>query len=101
MSRCAEFVTFSVPGDESEYLDRRRAAIAEVKNAHPGLWSVPMLTKNADGRWTDVWIYETAEAAHAANADSGNLPAFLAMAELLADVHIEESTLADHAVAPL
>ena len=101
MSHCAEFVTFTVTGDEHEFRTRREAAIKEVKASHPGLWSVPLLARKSDGSWVDVWIYDSVDAAHAANADAENLPAFLAMVSMLADIQIEETTLSDNTITPL
>lgn len=90
MTYCAELVTFTVADTDVEtYLQRRAAAIQEVKSAHPALYAVPFCSRRPDGTWIDVWIYETKDAADAANADAPNLPAFLAMAELLDNVDIE------------
>ncbi|MBA4857448.1 hypothetical protein IU444_00185 [Nocardia farcinica] len=102
MGYCAEIVTFTVDDAEVEtYLERRRAAITEVRAAHPQLRAVPMCARRADGTWVDVWIYETEEAAAAANADAANLPRFQAMAELLDNVRIEVTDMPPAAVSPL
>lgn len=89
MSYCAELVTFTLEAEEKVFLDLRAAAIAEVKKAHPQLLAVPFCAKRADGTWIDLWIYETREAADAANADAGNLPEFLKMFALISNVDIE------------
>ncbi|CAH0244910.1 hypothetical protein [Rhodococcoides fascians] len=102
MSYCVEIVNFTVADkDVDTFLERRTAAIREVKAAHPALWSVPLCSKKSDGTWVDVWIYETREAADAANADSENLPAFLSMAELLGNVELEVTDMPAGAVSPL
>lgn len=102
MSYCAEIVTFTVAdSDIDTFLERRTAAIHEVKAAHPALWSVPLCSKRSDGTWVDVWIYETREAADAANADAENLPAFLSMVGLLGDLRLEVTDMPDGAVSPL
>ena len=102
MSYCAEIVTFTVAdSDIDTFLERRTAAIREVKAAHPALWSVPLCSKRSDGTWVDVWIYETREAADAANADAENLPAFLSMVGLLGDLRLEVTDMPDGAVSPL
>jgi hypothetical protein len=99
---CAEIVTFTVAeSDVTTFLKRRSAAIKEVKAAHSDLWSVPMCARRDDGTWVDVWIYASREAADAANADAGNLPAFLAMVELLGDVSIEVTDMPSTAISPL
>jgi hypothetical protein len=54
-----------------------------------------VLAEHADGSWTDVWIYRTAQAAELAGADGDNIPAFAAMAELLEDVQIEAGAMPD------
>ncbi|MFI8568807.1 hypothetical protein ACIGGF_19845 [Rhodococcus sp. NPDC078407] len=102
MSYCAEIVSFTVADDDVDtFLGRRTAAIREVKAAHPALWSVPLCSRKSDGTWVDVWIYETREAADAANADAENLPAFLSMAELLGNVELEVTDMPEGAVSPL
>ena len=102
MSYCAEIVTFTVAdSDVDTFLERRAVAIREVKAAHPALWSVPLCSKRSDGTWVDVWIYESKDAADAANADAENLPAFLSMAELLGNVDLEVTDMPAGAVSPL
>lgn len=102
MSYCAEIVTFTVADTDVEtFLDRRTAAIREVKAAHPALWAVPLCSKRSDGTWVDVWIYENKEAADAANADAQNLPAFLSMVELLGTLELEVTEMPGGAVSPL
>jgi hypothetical protein len=102
MGYCAEIVTFTVGEDDLDtFLARRRAAIEEVKAAHPGLQSVPMCGRRADGTWVDIWIYDSEHAADAANADAENLPKFLAMAALLDNVEIEATDMPHGAVSPL
>ena len=90
MSNCVEFVRFRVKeGQRSAFLARRADAIHAVQSAHPDLIGAPVLAEHDDGSWTDVWIYRTAQAAERAGADGDNIPAFVAMAELLDDVRIE------------
>ncbi|WP_245992886.1 hypothetical protein [Prauserella muralis] len=97
-----ELVRFTVAeSDVDTFLERRQEAIKEVKAAHPALWSVPLCSRRDDGTWVDVWIYESKEAADAANADAENLPRFLAMAELLDDIEIEATDMPERAVSPL
>ena len=102
MSYCAEIVRFTVAdADIGTFLERRQEAIKEVKAAHPKLWSVPLCSRRADGTWIDVWIYETEDAANAANADAANLPKFVAMVELLDNLDIEATVMPAGAVSPL
>ncbi|MEN0138636.1 MAG: hypothetical protein AAGC80_26010 [Rhodococcus sp. (in: high G+C Gram-positive bacteria)] len=101
MSYCAELVTFTLTSDTEEYCRLRKAAITEVKAAHPKLLAVPFCAKRADGTWVDLWIYETREAADAANADAANLPEFLKMFALLEDVEIEVTDFPESAVSPI
>ncbi|WP_327346983.1 hypothetical protein [Streptomyces europaeiscabiei] len=102
MPRFAEFITFQTDrADDSLFLERRRQAIIAVKKAHPALVSVPVLSRSSDGTWTDVWIYETEEAAQAANQDAGNISEFMAMAELLTDVNLMSGEIPDESVSPL
>ncbi|PXY18900.1 hypothetical protein BAY60_29120 [Prauserella muralis] len=102
MGYCVELVRFTVAeSDVDTFLERRQEAIKEVKAAHPALWSVPLCSRRDDGTWVDVWIYESKEAADAANADAENLPRFLAMAELLDDIEIEATDMPERAVSPL
>ncbi|MDT2005196.1 hypothetical protein FXW78_11555 [Rhodococcus opacus] len=102
MSYCVEVVRFALSDNDIEiFLERRQEAIKEVKAAHPALWSVPLCSRRQDGTWIDVWIYESKDAADAANADAENLPKFLAMAELLGNLEIEASEMPDGAVSPI
>ncbi|MFC0446885.1 hypothetical protein [Rhodococcus jostii] len=97
-----EVVRFTLSDNDIEtFIGRRQEAIREVKAAHPALWSVPLCSRREDGTWIDVWIYETKDAADAANADAENLPKFLAMAELLGNLEIEASEMPDGAVSPI
>lgn len=93
MAYCAEIVTFSMKANEEEYVRLRKAAIEEVRTAHPQLVSAPYAGKREDGTWVDLWIYESREAANAANADIENLPEFLKMFALLENVNIEMITV--------
>ncbi|MGV9866866.1 hypothetical protein [Rhodococcus koreensis] len=102
MSYCVELVRFTVAdADVDTFLERRQEAIQEVKAAHPALWSVPLCSRRTDGTWIDVWIYETEDAADAANADVENLPKFLAMAALIDNVEIEATEMPTGAVSPI
>jgi hypothetical protein len=97
VSRCVEFVRFRVKdGQRAAFLARREGAIEAVRAAHPELVGAPVLAEHADGSWTDVWIYRTPEAADRAGADGGNIPDFMAMAELLDDVDIETCSMPDN-----
>lgn len=101
MSNCVEFVRFRIKeGRRAAFLARRGDAVAAVRAAHPDLVGAPLLAEHEDGSWTDVWIYRSAEAAERAGADGGNIPAFMAMAELLDDVRIEAATAVEHGMAP-
>jgi hypothetical protein len=96
MPKCVEFVKFRVKeGQQPTFLARRSEAILAVHKAHPELVGAPVLAEHADGSWTDVWIYQTAEAAERANAGAGDIPEFVAMAELLEDVRVEASSMPD------
>jgi quinol monooxygenase YgiN len=100
MSHHVEFVKFRVKdGERDAFLSVRPAAIEAVRAAHPLLVGAPVLAEHPDGSWTDVWIYQTAEAAAAANQQAGQIPAFVAMAGLLEDVAIEEATAPDTGTA--
>jgi hypothetical protein len=102
MPHFVEFVTYSVKeAAEQEFLALRSAAIVAVKAAHPALVSVPVLAQRPDGSWTDVWIYETREAADAANAGAGDIPEFVAFAAVLDGVEIAAGHMPDGAVSPL
>jgi hypothetical protein len=101
MSYCAELVTFTLTTDAEEYVRLRKAAITEVKAAHPKLLAVPFCGQRADGTWADLWIYETQEAADAANGDVENLPEFLKMFAVLDNVEIEVIDFPESAVSPI
>jgi len=93
VSNCIEFVKFRVKsGQRSAFLAQRGEAIAAVHAAHPDLIGAPVLAEHDDGTWTDVWIYRTAEAARRANAEAGDIPDFVAMADLLEGVRVEAGT---------
>lgn len=98
MPHCVEFVTFRIKdGKTAAFLANRIEAIEAVRAAHPELVGAPVLAEHEDGTWTDVWIYRTAEAAARAGDDGGNIPAFVAMAELLEDVRIQAAAMPDEA----
>jgi hypothetical protein len=103
MSRFVEFVKYRrlKAISEEEFLQIRSAAITAVKAAHPALVAVPVLSRQPDGSWVDVWIYETKEAAEAANAGAGDIPEFAALAGVLGDVEIEAGIMPQGAVSPL
>ena len=101
MPKCVEFVRFRVrEGQRPAFLARRAEAILAVHKAHPDLVGAPVLAEHADGSWTDVWIYRTAAAAERANAGAGDIPEFVAMADLLEDVRVEASSMPDAIVGP-
>ena len=97
MTAAVEIVTYRVEGDQDAYLALRAAAIAEVKAQHPALQSVPFASRRDDGSWYDVWIYDSVDAANAANDDTPNLPRFLEFLGVLTDVVIEITTAPDEA----
>jgi len=101
MTYCAELVTFTLQSDTDEYIRLRKAAITEVKAAHPKLLAVPFCGQRADGTWADLWIYETQEAAEAANGDIENLTDFLRMLAVLDNVEIEVIDFPESAVSPI
>jgi hypothetical protein len=102
MPHFVEFVTYTVKeASEEEFLALRSAAIVAVKAAHPALVSVPVLAQQPDGSWTDVWIYETQEAAEAANAGAGDIPEFVSFAAVVDGVEIEAARMPDGAEKPL
>jgi hypothetical protein len=82
MAHCAELVTIAINVEPEVFVPVREEAIREVKERHPGLLDVPLITKRDDGKWTEVWIYESREAAMAAMEDIPNMPKFLAFTEL-------------------
>ncbi|WP_370070035.1 hypothetical protein [Mycobacterium sp. MAA66] len=91
-----EFVKFRVKeGHRAAFLTRRTEAITAVQAAHPDLIGAPILAEHDDQSWTDVWIYRTPEAASQANAQADQIPAFVAMTQLLESVHVEEGTAPD------
>ncbi len=94
MPQCVEFVKFRVKeGKREAFLANRPGAVEAVRAAHPELVGAPVLAEHEDGSWTDVWIYQSAEAAERAGADGANIPAFMAMAELLHDVRIDAGAM--------
>lgn len=101
MSKCVEFVRFRVKeGQRSAFLARRSDAIRGIRAAHPDLLGAPVLAEHEDGSWTDVWVYRTSEAAQRASAQAGNIPPFVAMAELLEEVRIESASMPDAVPEP-
>ncbi len=101
MPKCVEFVRFRVKeGHLDDFLARRAEAVPAVRKAHPDLIGAPVLAEHDDGSWTDVWIYRTAAAAERANAGAGDIPEFLAMADLLVDVQVEASSMPDEVSEP-
>lgn len=98
MAYCAEIVSFSMNDDEEEFARLRKAAIDEVKAAHPDFVSAPYAGKREDGTWVDLWIYKSREAADAANDDIENLHEFLKMFALLENVNIEFITVPEGTV---
>jgi hypothetical protein len=102
MPRFVEFVKYSLKAtSEEEFLQLRSAAITAVKAAHPALVAVPVLSRQPDGSWVDIWIYETEEAAEAANAGAGDIPEFVAFTGVLGGVEIEAGVMPEGAVNPL
>lgn len=102
MSQFAEYVSFHTEGiEETQFLERRREAILAVKAAHPALVAVPLISQDERGVWTDVWIYESEEAAQKANADAENIPAFVEMAKVLSNLTIVSGRLPVGGGSPL
>lgn len=101
MPYCAELVTFRLTVPAEEFLELRNAAIGEVKSAHPALVAVPFCGEQTDGSWIDIWVYESAEAAEAANGDAGNLGEFMKMANVLTDVEVRTTACPPSAVTPM
>lgn len=101
MSYFVEFVAFRTELPEDRLVALRSAAIVAVRKAHPDLLSVPALSRNEDGSWTDVWIYRTQQAAETANAAAGDIPEFVEFASNLADVDIKAGHMPESAVSPL
>jgi hypothetical protein len=101
MSYFVEFVKYRLKATSEEFLQLRSAAITAVKAAHPALVAVPVLSQQRDGSWVDVWLYETKEAAEAANAAAGDIPEFVAFSGVLGDVEIESGIMPKGAVSPL
>lgn len=102
MSTFVEFVSYNAPGIEEEKLmDLRREAILAVKAAHPALVAVPAIMKTGDQSYVDVWIYESAEAAAAANQDAGNIAPFMAFMGVLTDISFQVGSMHQSAVSPL
>lgn len=101
MSYFVEFVAFRTDLPEEQLIERRAAAIVAVRKAHPDLLDVPALSHNEDGSWTDVWIYRTQQAAEAANAGAGDIPAFLELAGSLTGITITAGHMPESATSPL
>lgn len=95
MPQCVELVTLTVNAEPEEFIPVREAAIREVKERHSGLVDVPVLTKKDDGKWFEVWIYESREAALAAAEDIPNMPKFLAYTALCGPPEIEFTEMPD------
>lgn len=55
------------PADLDELLARRATVIAAIRAAHPGL-AETRLTRQADGTFTDIWRWDSAEQMQAALA---------------------------------
>ncbi|HWI23021.1 MAG TPA: hypothetical protein VNT22_10460 [Baekduia sp.] len=102
MPLCAELVTIKVDASPEEFLPVREAAIHQVKERHPGLIDVPVITKREDGTWFEVWIYESKEAAQAAADDIPNMPKFLEFAAFVTEpAQIEFTDMPDGGSSPL
>ena len=85
-----EFVHVRVhDGQEEEFLASRPGAVAAVAAAIPGFVAAPVIAKGEDGLWTDVWIYDSAEQAEAANAEAADMPEFGRMAAVSEVVSID------------
>lgn len=101
MPHFVEFVRYRSALGAGDLVKLRSEAITAVKAAHPDLVDVPLLSQGDDGTWTDVWIYASAQAAEAANADAANIPGFLAFFQALSDVEITSGDMPDGAASPL
>jgi hypothetical protein len=95
MAHCAELVTLTINAEPEEFLPVREAAIHEVKERHPGLIEVSFMSKMDDGKWFEVWIYESREAALAAADDVPNMPKFLAFVALCGPPDIQMTDVLD------
>lgn len=102
MSTFVEFVSYNAPGiAEEKLMELRRDAILAVKAAHPALVAVPAIMKTADESYVDVWIYESAEAAEAANQGAGDIAPFMAFMGVLTDIGFQVGTMHESAESPL
>ncbi|MEV6338789.1 hypothetical protein AB0M12_29215 [Nocardia vinacea] len=101
MAYAAEIVTYTITTDQAEYFRLRKAAILDVKRRHPQLMAVPFAGKREDGSWYDVWIYETLEAAQAANENMAEMLDFMKFFGVLENVAIEITTFPEDAADPL
>jgi hypothetical protein len=102
MPHFVEFVKYSVKeASEEEFLALRSSAVVAVKAAHPALVSVPVLSQQPDGSWIDVWIYESQDAAEAANAGAGDIPEFVAFSAVVDGVEIDAGRMPNGAENPL
>jgi hypothetical protein len=102
MSQFVEFVSYNAPNvEEEELVTLRRHAITAVKAAHPTLVAVPTIMRTADESYVDVWIYESAAAAEAANAGAGEIGPFMEFMSVLTDIRFETGEMPDGADSPL
>lgn len=102
MSTFVEYVSYKAPGVEEEKLMKlRRAAIEAVRQAHPALVDVPVISHHGDESYVDVWIYESAEAAEAANAGAGDIAPFMDFMGVLTGIEFKTGLMPDSAASPL
>lgn len=102
MSTFVEFVSYNAPGvPEDKLMDLRREAIVAVKAAHPALVDVPAIMRTGDESYVDIWIYESQEAAEAANTGAAEIGPFMAFMAVLTDIEFQTGTMADSAGSPL
>lgn len=102
MSHFVEFVSYNAPGIEEEKLmELRREAIRAVKAAHPELVDVPAIMRTGDESYVDVWIYETQEAAEAANEGATEIAPFMSFMGVLTDIGFQVGSMHPSAASPL
>ena len=74
---------------EAEFVNLRAAAILGIRAAFPGLVDVPVVCRLDDGTWIDIWIYDSAESAEAANAGADGVEDYVRWSAFLSDGTIE------------
>lgn len=102
MSTFVEFVSYNAPGiEEGKLMELRRQAILAVKAAHPQLVDVPAIMKTGEESYVDVWIYDSQEAADAANERAGEISPFMSFMGVLTDIEFQVGSMPPSAASPL